>query len=126
MISPPKILVDSSIWIDHINKSDEELAGLMRRRRVLLHPMVVAEIALGSLTDRQILSSQLAILPATSVVPHAEIMATIEWRKLYGCGIGYVDLHLLAAAQSVGALLWTRDKKLLKQATRLGVAFTPA
>lgn len=121
-----QVIADSSIWIDHIRRSEPQLAMLLKRRSLLLHPMIVAEIALGSIANRAIMLEELQILPQAKPASHAEVMAMIEWLKLFGRGIGYVDAHLLAAVlQLTDGRLWTRDKRLLKQAQRLGVAFAP-
>ncbi len=120
------IIADSSIWIDHINKGDAELAGLLKRGRILLHPMVIGEVALGSITQRQVILEQLQALPQALPASHAEVMAMIEWLDLFSSGIGYVDAHLLASARQVGSgRIWTRDKRLHAQAERLGVAYAP-
>ena len=118
------ILADSSIWIDHINQGDDDLAALLKRRRILLHPMIIGEIALGSIANRSTIIEELGELPQGRVVAHAEVMAMVEWQKLHSCGIGYVDAHLLAFTRQLpNGRLWTRDKKLHAQAERLGIAF---
>lgn len=119
------IIVDSSIWIDHFNKSDPELVRQLKRRRVLLHPMIVGELALGSIANRQLVLEELNVLPQAPTAPHRDVMAMIEWLQLFNCGIGYVDVHLLAAARQLPSRLWTRDKRLHAQAERLGVASSP-
>jgi hypothetical protein len=120
------IIADTSIWIDHINKGDSALAEQLKRRRILLHPMVIAEVALGSLANRKMVLEELQALPQARPASHAEVFAMIEWMKLFNCGIGYVDLHLLACArQTENGRLWTKDKALRAQAERLGVAFVP-
>lgn len=119
----PHILVDSSIWIDHLNGSASELPFLLRRRRALMHPMVAGEVALGSLRDRAVWIAEAEELPAAPVASHREMLALIEWGKLFGCGIGYVDAHLLASVRLVeNGRLWTRDKRLQAEAERLDVA----
>ncbi len=118
------VLVDSSIWIDHINNGDAELANQLKRRRVALHPMIIGEVALGSIANRQVVLDELKILPQVQPASHAEVMAMIEWLALFNCGIGYVDAHLLAATRQMSeGRLWTRDKRLHAQAERLGVAY---
>ncbi len=118
------VLVDSSIWIDHINRGDADLASLLKSRRVLIHPMIVGEIALGSVERQKFLFEDLEALPTLTVVGHAEVMAMIGWLKLGGSGVGYVDAHLIAAVRQVTTgRLWTRDKRLHAQAERLGVAY---
>jgi predicted nucleic acid-binding protein len=120
------IIADSSIWIDHFNKGDADLAPLLRRRRVVLHPMILGEVALGSVANRHKVLEELQKLPQAKPASHAEVMAMIEWLKLFSSGLGYVDVHLLAAAQQLHqGLLWTRDKALHAQAERLRVAYVP-
>lgn len=118
------VIADSSIWIDHINQGDAELVALMKQRRVRLHPMIIAEIALGSIKQRAAMLEELNAFPMVEPSLHSEVMAMIEWMKLFGTGIGYVDAHLLAATkhQPLRAL-WTRDKRLKEQAERLGIAY---
>ncbi len=121
---PPKVLVDSSVWIDHINKGDAELAGLLKRRWVVMHPIVYGEIALGSIKSRQAVLEELQELPQTIAASHSEVIAMIEWLELHNKGIGFIDTHLIAAVRLIeGGLIFTRDKRLHKQAERLGLAY---
>jgi predicted nucleic acid-binding protein len=120
------VLVDSSIWIDQINEGHPGLNDLLRQRRVLMHPMVYTEIALGSITRRKQVLEELRELPHVAVSSHSEVLAMIEWMEIYNAGIGYVDTHLLAAAkQASNCLLWTKDKRLLAQAKRFDIAYSP-
>ncbi|HEV2748591.1 MAG TPA: VapC toxin family PIN domain ribonuclease [Allosphingosinicella sp.] len=120
------IIADSSIWIDHINKGDAELATQLKRRRIVLHPMIIGEVALGPIANRRVVLGELQVLPQARPASHAEVMAMIEWLQLFNCGIGYVDAHLLASARQLpNGQLWTRDKRLRTQAERLGLAFVP-
>ena len=122
----PSIIADTGIWIDHINKGDGSLASLLRRRRIALHPMIIGEVALGSIPNRKLLLEELRALPQAKPASHPEVMAMIEWSELFNCGIGYVDAHLLASAKQLpDGQVWTRDKRLHAQAVRLGVAYTP-
>jgi predicted nucleic acid-binding protein len=122
----PSIIADTGIWIDHINKGDAALATLLRRRRIALHPMIIGEVALGSIPNRKLLLEELRALPQAKPASHPEVMAMIEWSELFNCGIGYVDAHLLASAKQLpDGQVWTRDKRLHAQAKRLGVAYTP-
>lgn len=117
------IIADSSIWIDHFNKGDPELSAQLKRRRIALHPMIIAEIALGSLANRRLMLEELHALPQAKPASHSEVLAMIEWLELFGSGIGYVDAHLLAAARQLpDGQVWTRDKRLHAQAERLGIA----
>jgi predicted nucleic acid-binding protein len=114
------ILVDTSVWIDHLKIGDPGLAGLLENGRVLAHPFVTGEIALGSLRQRNVVLDALRDLPQAIVASDNEVMTFIESRVLYAIGIGYVDAHLLTAAQlTPGVTIWTRDRRLREAATRL-------
>jgi hypothetical protein len=116
------ILVDTSIWIDHLRRGNARLAGLLDDGVVVSHPFVIGEIACGALRQRGQMLSLLAELPVTTTATHSEVLAFIEARQLMGRGLGYVDVHLLAAASIEGVPLWTLDKRLGAAARALGVA----
>lgn len=118
------ILVDTSVWVDHLRKSDARLARELMAGQVLAHPFVVGELALGSLKQRQVILDALGDLPQAAVARDAEVLAFIEAHDLAGSGIGYVDAHLLAASRLSLARLWTRDKRLASVAEKLGLAFS--
>ncbi|WP_458765186.1 type II toxin-antitoxin system VapC family toxin [Cupriavidus basilensis] len=121
------ILVDTSVWIDHLRAGDAALAALLDANRVLAHPFVIGEIALGSLRQRDLVLGALRDLPRAVVATDDEVDRMIEDQVLYGLGIGYVDAHLLAATRlTPGSALWTRDRRLLVVADRLGLAARPA
>lgn len=118
------ILVDTSVWVDHLRRGDAGLVDLLERSAVLMHPFVVGEMACGSLRDRESILELLQDLPAAVVASTDEVLGFIERHVLHGQGIGYVDVHLLAStALSEGARLWTRDKKLSRVAAALGCAY---
>lgn len=120
------ILVDTSVWVDHLRRANLELVDLLERGQVLVHPFVVGEIACGSLSDREAALELLRQLPAAAVADPDEALGFIELRGLHGNGIGYVDLHLLAsAALTAGSTLWTRDKRLRETAEALNCAHPP-
>lgn len=117
------ILVDTSVWIDHLARGDSELQSLLEEGEVLTHPYIVAEIALGSLNQRDQTVGALQALPEIPPARHLEVMAFLENERLFGIGIGYVDLHLLAATRlAAGTRLWTRDRRLLRAALKLNLA----
>jgi predicted nucleic acid-binding protein len=116
------VLVDTSVWIDHLARGDSGLESLLEEGEVLMHPHIVAEIALGSLPERDATIGALRALPEIAQARHAEVMAFLENEELYGAGIGYVDLHLLAAARIADTKLWTRDKRLHQAALKLKLA----
>jgi len=114
------ILVDTSIWIDHLHHSDPGLVALLNRNDVLTHPMVVGELALGSLADRATVLNLLANLPSATNASHAEVLGFIDSHSLFSRGLSLVDVHLLASTRlTLGARLWTRDKRLLMVAREL-------
>jgi predicted nucleic acid-binding protein len=117
------ILVDSSVWVDHLRSGDATLARLLGDGRVIAHPFVVGELALGSLRQRELILTALQDLPQAVVASDIEVLRFINQQALYGLGIGYVDAHLLASVRlTAGGSLWTRDKRLQSVADRLGVA----
>jgi len=117
------ILVDTSIWIDYLLRGDAILAQLLDEDRVLGHPAVIGELALGALRQRALILRMLRRLPQTIRASADEVLTLIETASLTGSGIGYVDAHLLAAARLTDrAKLWTRDRRLRQAAERLGVA----
>jgi predicted nucleic acid-binding protein len=121
------ILVDTSIWVDHLRKGDAHLAALLEGAAVLSHPFVIGELACGNLANRHEILRLLQNLPMAMLAEPDEVLGYIERRRLFAQGIGYVDAQLLAAtALTQGALLWTRDKRLLAVAQRLACAYAPA
>ena len=120
------ILVDSSIWIDHLRRADTKLAGLLERGQVLAHPFVIGELALGNLRQRDGILEDLLALPQAIVADDDEVLEFIARHTLFGRGIGYIDAHLLASVRlTADASLWTRDKRLNEVAATLGVAKGP-
>lgn len=112
------ILVDTSVWIDHLRRGDEELSALLDEGQVLVHPFVIGEIACGSLRRRADVVGHLRRLPAAPVATEAEVHHLLEREALHGRGLGWVDLHLLASARLAAVPLLTRDKALAATAAR--------
>ena len=116
------ILVDTSVWIDHLRNGDAELTRLLNNGQVLTHRFVVGELALGSLQKRKIILSTLQNLPQVTVASDEEVLHFIDKHHLFGTGIGAIDAHLLASVRlSPGVLIWTRNKRLLAESTSLGI-----
>lgn len=113
------ILVDTSVWVDHLRKGVAELATLLSEGSVLIHPLVIEELACGNLSRREELLGLLRALPTAPVASHDEMLEFISSENLYGKGLGAVDVHLLASARLARARLWTRDKALDRAAKRL-------
>ena len=114
------ILVDTSVWVDHLREKDDQLASLLLANQVMVHPFIIGEIAVGNLKNRQRVLTTLEGLPTAPIASHEEIMRMIQSHSLFGLGIGYIDIHLLASAKlAAGTHLWTRDQRLDAASTRL-------
>ncbi len=110
------VLVDTSVWISHFRETHNGLVELLNNGDVLCHPFIIGELACGNLKNRTGIISLLEALPMVFLVSHEEVLAFIETRNVMGKGLGYVDIHLLAATLLTGVSLWTLDKKLEKAA----------
>ena len=118
------ILIDTSVWIDHLRVGDNGLAGLLHGSQVLIHPFVTGELACGNLSNRTEVLRLLQDLPQSPVASQNEVLFFIEHNKLMGQGIGFIDAHLLAATALVdGSHIWTRDKRLQLVAADLNLAY---
>lgn len=121
------ILVDTSVWVDHLRAGVPALVGLLHDSRVVMHPFVLGELACGTIKNRREVLYLLSKLPAAPTVTDGEALAFIESRVLMGRGIGYVDVHLLASAALAGTVrLWTRDRRLAAVAADLDLAVEDA
>lgn len=121
------ILVDTSIWIDHLRSRNAALVAALEAAQVLMHPFVLGELACGALTNRAEVLALLGRLPAAPAATDSEALGFIERHSLMGRGIGYIDVHLLAAtALAGGAFLWTNDKHLAATASDLRLAWPAA
>jgi predicted nucleic acid-binding protein len=116
------ILVDTSVWIDHLRRPDAKLVELLDSGDVLIHPLVRLELTLGLIANREQILANLALLQEAEVADTAELFRLVEARKLYRRGIGVSDLHLLASAlMDKTVSIWTRDRRLDQIAEELGV-----
>ena len=116
------ILVDTSVWVDHLRRGDRRLKALLTASSVLMHPFVIGELACGNLRKRDQILALLKDMPRAAVATNDEVLFFIERHTLTGRGLGYVDVHLLASVALHGtAGLWTRDKRLRAAADSLGL-----
>jgi len=115
------ILVDTSVWIDHLRRGSDRLRSLLLDEQVLCHPFIVGELACGTLHNRREILTMLKALPEAYLVEHDEVLSFLEARHLYGHGIGWVDANLLASTLLTGSTLWTFDKPLRRAAAALNV-----
>ena len=106
------ILADTSVWIQHFRRSDPHLQQLLIDRRVLIHVFVLGEIACGNLRARSKILADLQRLPSAILAEHEEVLGLVEQHRLFGKGVTWIDLHLLASARLTGCRLWTLDAAL--------------
>jgi hypothetical protein len=119
------IVVDTSIFIDHLHRADRHLVDLLESSSVLVHPMVIGELALGIIADRPAVLASMRGLPQGALASHDEVLGLVESRELFGRGLGFIDAHLLASTLlTEGGRLWTRDKRLAAAAQALGVGYS--
>ncbi len=117
------ILVDTSVWVDHLRMPDGRMAWLLGQSQVLTHPFIIGELALHSIAKRDAILSDLLKLPQATTARHEDVIALIAKQSLHGRGIGYVDTHLYASVLlTPGAQLWTKDERLHGVAKAFGLA----
>ncbi len=115
------ILIDTSVWIDHLRAPEKRLLYLLDDGMVLTHPLVIQELACGYLKERSIIIENLEALTFAPVATHTEMVDLIANETLFGVGLGAVDVHLIASAMLAHATIWTKDKALARAADRLGL-----
>ena len=116
------ILADTSVWIDHFRHGRSRLGQLLLDGEVVSHPFVIGEVACGSLTNRGEILILLETLPKVVIADHLEVLRLVDSKRLYGRGLGWIDMHLLASAVLSRASIWTLDRALSRAASTMGVA----
>jgi predicted nucleic acid-binding protein len=129
IVSSPEalVLIDTNIWIDHFQRTNRHVSALLDAGRVVMHPHIIVELALGGLRDRDLTLASLELLPELPVAELHEVRQLIEIRKLYTLGIGFVDAHLIASLIIVQTPteLWTNDEAVKRVAESLGIVSNP-
>lgn len=121
------VLVDTSVWIDHLRSNEPEMASLHDGRQIFVHPMVIGELACGNLPNRYDVLEHLEGLPQITVATDEEVLFFIEHHRLMGTGIGYIDAHLLTSiVLHRRTQLWTRDRRVMAVADELDIRFAPS
>jgi len=115
------LLVDTSVWVDHLRRGNARLAARLAAGDILTHPHVIGELACGHLARRSEILGLLQALPVGGVATDDEALAFLENVKFYGRGLGWIDVHLLASARLSGVKLWTMDRALAAAAKALGL-----
>jgi len=116
------ILVDTSIWIDHLNQAHSELVRLLNNGIVCTHPFIIGELACGNIINRTEIITLLNALPCLDTALESEVLNLLESHQLYGSGLGYIDVHLIAAALINNVKIWTRDKNLNSITRKLNIS----
>ena len=115
------ILVDTSVWVDHFRNGNAQLKAWLNDNEVIVHPFVIGELACGSMRNRNEVLNLLSELPEATVASHDEVLTFVENNRLYGTGIGWIDVHLVASALLSKSKLMTVDKPLSRIASMLGL-----
>jgi predicted nucleic acid-binding protein len=119
------MLVDTSVWVDHLRNPNTLLSARLDADVVRTHPFVIGELACGNIAPRQKILRMLSALRSMSIAEHDEVLKFVDDRKLHGAGLGWVDMHLLASAHAARTPLWTLDKRLSAAARTLDLASGP-
>ena len=113
------ILVDTSVWIDHFRNGNAKLQDLLYNNEVLMHPFIIGELSCGTMQNREEILRLLQELPGAHLAEHDEVIGLVERDHLWGQGVGWVDVHLLASALLSHSTIWTLDRRLLRIASSL-------
>ncbi len=116
------VLVDTSVWVQHLRSGNARLRALLQDGEVAVHPFVVGELACGNLRNRRGILGLLQALPEVPIASQEEVLHLIEARRLYGRGFGWVDAHILASAILAGTWIWTLDRALHRASAKVGIA----
>ena len=118
------VLVDTSVWVNHFRRGEYHLAQLLMNAEVACHSFIIGELACGNIGNRTEILNLLRSLPLAPAINLDEYLYFVERNQLYGIGIGFVDVHLLASAKLAGVPLWTNDKKLQHAASNLDMSYS--
>ena len=117
------VLVDTSVWVEHLRRGESRLADLLHESEVLCHPFVAGELACGNLRNRREILSLMSALPLAQKAEDDEVLEFIERNRLQGKGLGLVDMHLLVSCAKTQQPLWTLDTRLARSAAALGLRY---
>lgn len=120
------VLVDTSVWVNHLRYGEPDLERLLNDGEVMCHPLVIGELACGSIRNRTEILSLLQIIPSATEATHDEALQFIERNHLMGKGLGHIDVHICASAILTGVPMWTYDRRLNETNEGLGIGYKPA
>ena len=81
------ILVDTSVWVDHLRSRVALLQSVLDQGLVLMHPIVIGELACSHLRNRTDVIGMMRELANAPVADHGEVLDYIERRRLMGRGL---------------------------------------
>ena len=116
-------LVDTSVWIDHFRSDSSVLRRLLDEDLVRCHPLVIGELACGNMKRRSMVLESMVVLPTTPTIDYQELLTFIDTHRLFGQGLGWIDVHLLASTVLQHVTLWTLDQSLRHAARKLRCSF---
>ncbi|MDH4155232.1 MAG: VapC toxin family PIN domain ribonuclease, partial [Nitrospira sp.] len=90
-------LVDTSVWVDHLRNDLPTLRHLLDQDLVVCHPLVIGELACSTMKRRAEVLGSLTALPTAPTIEYEELLTFIDTHKLFGQGLGWIDVHLLAS-----------------------------
>ncbi|MDA0275869.1 MAG: VapC toxin family PIN domain ribonuclease [Proteobacteria bacterium] len=117
------VLVDTSVWVDHFRAGVPRLSALLHGTKVTCHPFVIGELACGNLPDRERILTLLRALPEVPAIKNDRVLEFLDRHRLFGLGVGLIDVSLLAACEEAQLPIWSRDARLSRCASRLGLRF---
>ena len=118
------VLIDTSVWVNHLRAGNDHLKKLLLEMRVSCHPFIVGELACGNIKNRKEFLSLIQTLPMVQSINEKEFLYFVEQNNLIGKGVGFVDVHLLASARLSEISLWSFDKKLDRIASYLDINYS--
>ena len=120
------VVVDSCIWVDHFNRHDPSLARLLAEGEVLITETVLGELLVGNLVRRKLTAKSLLQLPRLATPGFDFVLHFLEEFQIFGLGLGWGDLNILATCYEQNIPLYTRDLRLQKAASKLSIAYRPS
>lgn len=119
------VLVDTSVWINHLKSKNEYLSNLLLDEKVLIHPFIIGELACGSMNNRDLILRYLDDMPRSTILEHEETLNFLNSKNLYSKGLGWIDVNLLLSAIYAKCKLWTLDQRLRTVAIGLKINYSP-
>jgi predicted nucleic acid-binding protein len=124
---PPNapVILDTCVLVEHFKSEVQSVTRLIANGRAVIHPDVLGEVMLGCGEEREEIVEEIRLLPMIQRPPQTTLESLVEQHAVACKRVGWVDAVLLctAIADPRRPSLLTFDRKLLREAIRLGVAF---